>query len=68
MAAVFQSDRFSETQQALMMSTVTLCLCCSNGIKLKKKNLIVLVKANDGHDGAELVQLTVSVLFFFFSF
>lgn len=64
MDAVFQSDHFSEMQQALMMKTVTLCLCfSSNSIK----SLIVLVKANDGHDEAKLMQLFVVSFFFFFN-
>lgn len=61
MAAVLQSDHFSETQWALMMETMTLCLCfSSNGIK----SVIVLVKANDGHDETRLIQLIVAVFLF----
>ncbi len=57
----FQSDHFSETQQALMMKTVTLCFCFSSD---SIKSLIVLVKANDGHDEAKPMQLIVSVFCF----
>lgn len=57
MAAVFHSDHFSETQQALMMKTMILCFCLSSN---NIKNRIVLVKSNVGHDEAKLMQLIVS--------
>lgn len=54
---LFANQSFSETQRALMMKTVNLYLWfSSNSIK----SLIVLIKANDGHDEAILLEWIVS--------
>lgn len=57
-AAVFHSNRFSETQQALMTKTMIWCVCLFPN---NTENLIALVKANAGQDEAELGQSFVRI-------